>query len=161
MSFGLYFQFDVQPAIAMFDAVEGELKRWPADDLAELASLAMYRIKTRTKRGEDMFGQAFAPYSEEWEEVRREKGRQTDHVDLVFDGNMFAAMTPQVEGGAGVVGWTSRFEAMKAMGHHRGLGDLPERPWFGVAEGTDDMAILMNEAVLLLHRRIEGLGDFS
>lgn len=161
MSWAVYFKFDVGPSIAMLNAVEGELKRWPRDDLMELASVAMFRIKFRTERGKDMYGDPFAPYSEEWAETREEMGRQTDHVDLVFNGHMIAAMTPATALGTAVVGWTSRHEAMKAMAHHRGLGDLPERPWFGIAEDSDDWQVLQERALVLVHRRIEALGSFS
>jgi hypothetical protein len=161
MTWGMYPAFEVDPALAMLDAVEGELKRWPADDLTKLASLAMSRIKRRTKRGEDAYGRPFQPYSEAWAQTRKKTGRQVDHVDLLYEGQMYAALTPKARGGSAVVGFTSRHEAMKAVVHHEGRGHLPERPWFDIVEGTDDWDMLAQEAADLVVDRIESLGSFE
>lgn len=165
MSWAAQFEFEFEPVIAMFDAVEGELKRWPQDDLFELAALAQSLIDERTTQGLDMYYNGFEPYSEAYRKWKRQQKELGDGdamaVDLTLEGHMLAAMTPQIRGRAAVVGFTDRRQAMKALAHHEGRGHLPERPWLGVAEGTKDWEKLQEEALFLMTRRIEGLGTFK
>lgn len=165
MTWGVYVHIDPRPPIQMFDAVEGEMKRWPYDDLRKLAVLAAERIDVRTAKGLDMYYEDFVSYSEEYEEWKRDHKDldegDTMTVDLTLHGQMRAAKTPQVDSGEAVVGFTDRFQAIKADAHHHGKGHLPERPWFGIDENTKDMEKLQEEALFLMSRRIENLGRFK
>ena len=64
--------------------------------LNKLALFFMAEIKTRTLKGYDVDGSAFAEYSPKYAFVRQEKGLPTYIVDLFFTGSMMSAMTYKV-----------------------------------------------------------------
>lgn len=165
MSWGAYFEIDPTDALNLLGAVVDELDDWPSDDLSTLAASAAERIDVRTTRGLDMFGQPFTPYSEsyvDWKRRHKELDEgDTLSVDLTLRGNMLAAMTPQVRGQQAVVGFSSKFEAMKAMAHHEGKANLPERPWFGIAQGSETMEQLQQRAARMKARQIEAMRRFG
>lgn len=135
-----------------------ELKR---EEKLELADGALRMIQAQTDRGLDMWGDPFAPYSEEYLEFLENTGRETT-VDLLLEGHMRASGTSggwpvskEVGELAVTITFTSEREKMKAMGHHRGLGNLPERPWFNVPEGTERHEKLLDRALDMIVQRIE------
>lgn len=62
------------------------------DDMREIGLLAREQIVRRTLRGEDVHGQAFAPYSDGYAQVKRE-ALGTDAVNLQVSGNMLNDLT--------------------------------------------------------------------
>lgn len=162
---------DAEDALQLIQGVIGELQRgFTADEKIELGNLAWFLINQRTGEGLDMWGDPFAPYSEDYLEFLIERGEASSAgditVDLLLEGNMRAAGTTpdhhagpvdvQAKAYASLITFTSNRQARKAGAHHVGSGNLPERPWFNIPEGTDDHEKLLEEAAMLLKQRIEG-----
>jgi hypothetical protein len=59
-------------------------------------SVAALDIVTRTTEGRDAEGSAFDPYSDQYLEYRRKKGR-SDNVNLQFTGQMLASIRHKVD----------------------------------------------------------------
>ena len=91
------------------DRLERETQRAVSD---ETTALIM-----RTRRGVDVEGRGFAPYSESYADYKAEKGRNRT-PDLTFTGKMLAAITHRIERRAtellGEVFFNSTAEAQKA-----------------------------------------------
>jgi hypothetical protein len=64
-----------------------ELQLTTADDMREIGLLAREQIITRTLSGTDATGQAFAPYSEKYAELKQ-AALGTNDVNLQVSGNM-------------------------------------------------------------------------
>jgi hypothetical protein len=139
--------------------IDDRLRHWPKRDLIDLANRGIQLIQERTESGRDMRGDMFEPYSEEWAEVRRETGRNTDVVDLLYEGHMRANMTPKADRGEAVIFFPDSIEGMKAMAHHEGTETLPERAWFGFQEGTSEHNAMQQEALFLASQRIEAAAE--
>jgi len=99
-----------------------------------MAWKAVSMITDRTTKGRDRRGRPFRPYSKKTAELRRKRGRQTDHVDLTDKGHMLAAMTVKPLGrGRAEVTFANATEARKAAGHQFGKRRLPKREFFGLS----------------------------
>lgn len=96
----------------------GELARaghLDKQDLEEIGQLAVGIVVTRTKRGRDADGKAFAAYKPGYAEERQRAHLPSTPVDLARSGHMLGAMTPAVTGDNEVtVGFASELEATKA-----------------------------------------------
>lgn len=133
------------------------------DEKRKLAGGALRMIQKQTDQGLDMWGDPFAPYSEDYRKWLEEEGRETT-VDLLLHGNMRASGTTgswpvekSVSELAVTITFTSEREAMKAMAHHRGLAGLPERPWFNIPEGTERHESMLQRALDMIVGRIEAI----
>lgn len=161
---------DPQDALQLVQGVINELAHgFTADEKIELGDLAWFLINQRTEQGLDIWRDPFAPYSEEYLEFLIERGEGSEPgditVDLLLEGHMRASGTTpdhasgpvdvQARGYASLITFTSRRQARKAGAHHVGSGNLPERPWFDIPEGTEDHDRLLQEAATLLQERIE------
>lgn len=60
-------------------------------------------IKTRTLSGEDIHGQVFEPYSDQYAFFREQQGLPTELVDLFFTGSMLNSLTHEVLSGENAV----------------------------------------------------------
>lgn len=111
--------------------------------MARLGALAQFRIKERTGKGIDVHGRPFAPYSDEWGEARREKGRQTSRPDLNFSGRMWGGLDQSAAEGTVELFFTG-FDATKAHGHNYGVrqnaffGPTPQREFFGLNDKDEE-----------------------
>lgn len=83
-------------------------------DFVRLGIGGMASIKNRTAQGISVDGSQFRPYSDWWAAEREATGHQTDFVDLVFDGNMLAAMDVQQDTFGASIGFRTASEAEKA-----------------------------------------------
>lgn len=61
--------------------------------LNEIGMFVLTTVKRRTLAGEDVSGNAFAPYSNGYALFRKKAGYQIDDVDLTLTGTMLSAMT--------------------------------------------------------------------
>jgi len=92
---------------------------------------ALQRIEDRTLDGDDINGDTFTPYSEEYAES---KGVSRNSVDLFSDGDMFDSMEDLGSTRDTVnFGIVDGDEAPKAFNHQKG-DTLPQREWFGITQ---------------------------
>lgn len=102
---------------------------------ADAAVTAIDLIDRRTRKdGKDIHGRRFRGYARATKESRRERGRQTSHVDLVDTGKMLGSMTYRTRGGKAEIYFGTAAENDKAAGHQFGLGRLPKREFFGLTK---------------------------
>lgn len=102
---------------------------------ADAANEAMRMIKKRTISGKDRHGRRFRPYAQATVQDRKERGRQTAHVDLVDKGHMLAAMIVRRRGkNSAEITFANAQEMEKALGHQKGVGRLPKREFFGLGK---------------------------
>lgn len=90
------------------------------------------RILIRTQQGLDVNGRPFVPYSEPYRRRKAKAGRNTSHPDLLFTGNMQAALQTDVrenpDGAEATIRFGSALEAAKARGNQQ------LRPFFGLSD---------------------------
>lgn len=90
------------------------------------------RIVMRTRKGLDVDGASFIPYTPKYAEYKKNKGRKTSPVDLTFSGNMLASIQTKVEktlqGATGTIFFGSALEAAKARGNQE------RRKFFGLSD---------------------------
>ena len=100
--------------------------------LSKTASEGINTLLDRTKKGKGLYGR-FKGYNAKYAEYRREKGRQTNHVDLNFSGDMWAALkVTKNTSEKAVISFTQQAEAVKAQGNNK------LRPWFGLTDKEQD-----------------------
>lgn len=106
------------------EAMKGKLEAALADEAT--------RIVLRTRKGTDVDGNAFAPYSEKYAKRKAASGRKTSPVDLTYSGNMLSSIQTKVEdtpsGATGTIFFGSALEAAKAQGNQR------RRKFFGLSD---------------------------
>jgi len=101
----------------------------------DAGALAVELIDKRvTQEGKDRYGRKLKPYAKQTKELRKARGRQTAHVDLVDSGNMMAALTYRARGNKAEVMFGKPAEAEKAWAHQTGKGRLPKREFFGLTK---------------------------
>ena len=90
-------------------------------------------ILDKTDRGIDQDGRRFVPYSKSYSD---EKGKTT--VNLQDTNRMLQSITARPEGKNKVkLFFRSQREANKALFHQKGLGNLPERKFFGFSRANE------------------------
>jgi len=129
--------------------IDRQINQWRAkvsdqvnSDLLDLASRMIIdlwdSVVDRTFAGMDIHGNPFIGYSRAHRERRKAMGLPVDHVDLFFEGIMIPSVKTREElifdGAMGTAYFDDAFEEMKAEAHHKGLGNLPQREWFGFSE---------------------------
>lgn len=127
-------------------------------DIRKIAEGAMTMIKRRTAQGKDADDRNFEPYSPAYWEWKQSRGRSrakhggTSHVNLMFHGHMLQAM--QIRSIPN--GYELFFlpdQAMKAMAHQFGQGNLPQRKFFGLPDA--EWKRLFDMVQQEIRRRIE------
>lgn len=147
------YEIDLSDLEALLDEVEGEL-RLEDNELARIGARAAFMIKRRTAKGIDYAGDPFERYSESYADFRAEHGRNVSPVDLLFEGNMLAALQNFVEGGEAVVGFASGAEARKASWHNEGTKRMPRRRFLDFLEDGDEEQTLAEMAAKFMAERI-------
>ena len=89
-------------------------------------------IEDRTAKGEQINGQDFAPYSEEYTWFRAKNGRSVSNVDLQFTGKMLGSMTTKANGRQAEIFFTRTAEAKKAAMNNK------TRPFFGFSRSEEE-----------------------
>ena len=95
--------------------------------LGRTAEFLMDIIKTRTQKGKNADGIAFAPYKPEYKAFRREKGRQVNFPDLNFSGQMLSGMVQRSNSKQAVL-FFQKFQNIKAVGNQK------KRPFFLIGD---------------------------
>lgn len=115
------------------------LGRTPSEEEKDAFVLgAIAVIEDRTQSGDDLSGNSFKPYSQDYAE---DKGVSRNDVDLFGDGDMFDAIEPvRFTRDTVEYGIVDGDQAPKAYNHQ--VGDtLPKREWFGItAEEAREIA---------------------
>ena len=99
-------------------------------DYDAVALKAIEIIKDKTESGVDFNNKRFKPYSNYYRDVRKEKGLQTNKVDLFFTGNMMSSITANSGDQSAVIKFLNRNDSGKAFAHIAGVGNLPVRDFF-------------------------------
>lgn len=104
----------------------------------KIGAFAIFAIKQRTQKGKDVDGGGFVPYTNMTEKLRKEAGKQINHVDLTFSGGMFAALKHSTSGNKTTIFFGSSAENAKAYDHQYGNPSerLPQRKFFGLDKAT-------------------------
>jgi phage gpG-like protein len=84
----------------------------------------------RTKKGIDIDGMPFAPYSPQYIKYKGEAGRVTDPVNLQFNGEMHRSMLVVATNNNANISYGDRQRALVALYHQTGNGQ-PQRKHFG------------------------------
>jgi phage gpG-like protein len=84
----------------------------------------------RTKKGIDIDGMPFAPYSPQYIKYKSEAGRVTDPVNLQFNGEMHRSMLVVATDNNANISYGDRQRALVALYHQTGNGQ-PQRKHFG------------------------------
>jgi hypothetical protein len=103
-----------------------------SSQVEQFAREAIEVINQRTLNGDDINGETFEPYSEEY---ARKKGVSVDSVDLFLTGNMLDAMditnqTPETV----TIGIKGGEDALKSFAHNTGDGKAKKREFFGITK---------------------------
>lgn len=87
----------------------------------DLRATALYLLRLQRQRIESGIGQDGAPmrpYTPEYAEYRREKGRTTDKRTLLFTSAMLAArQLKEITKTRAVIGWSDAVQILKALGN--------------------------------------------
>lgn len=122
---------DIKNAEVIVRVVKEKLDKMTAKLEAALSDEAT-RIVLRTRKGLDVDGAPFAPYTEKYAAFKKSKGRKDNPVDLTFTGNMLASIQTKVEktreGATGTIFFGSAREAVKARGNQE------RRKFFGLSD---------------------------
>lgn len=133
--------------------------------LDALGSWAVGRIKFRTQQGKDMNERPFAQYSKKHEKALRRGGQQATPIDLRISGGMIGNLTPKGRGkrmgyhyvtigfnNKKIRKYTLKNNQMNFTGegkitfgelaaiHHRGIGKMPRRAFFGLSKADKQRA---------------------
>lgn len=144
---------DVEATLAQMDA-ELELTE---NELFRIGARAAFMIKQRTANGVGFDGKRFHPYSEDYAEFRKEHGRNTSPVDLLFEGHMLAATMGFTDGEYAIVKVLGEAEGRKAHWHNEGTKRMPQRRWLDIDEGGAEAETLAEMAAQFMASRIEQL----
>ena len=112
--------------------------------LGQVAELWKTAIKLRTEDGKDADDKDFVPYSKSYAKFRAKTERVTKTVNLIYQGQMLAAMTHSVAVSSQTVRLYFRTaeQGLKAHGHTFGSKKtgLPQREFFALNKGDIDTA---------------------
>jgi len=112
-----------------------------ADDMRYAAEREKARIISRTGRGIDVKGQAFAAYSDRYKKRKEKSGRNSGIVDLTWSGRMLKALvTRNVTAKSFIIGIYGE-EGTRATAHNQGGGHMPVRKFFPTRQDQDIAAI--------------------
>jgi phage gpG-like protein len=105
-------------------------------DLQFVGDAAKSLIADRTRRGLDVDGAPFAPYSKAYAKTRTKSGRNASPVNLSWSGKMLQSITVVINRALNEVSLKPYAEEeARAAAHQFGVpGKLPQRRWFGVNE---------------------------
>lgn len=106
--------------------------------LAQASTFGVQQILDKTQKGQMPDGGRFRPYARSTIKARKEAGRQTSFVDLNFSGRMLGSLTFKVTGSKGTLFFRRGEEAEKAFFHDKGLGKMPQRPFFAIGRRDED-----------------------
>lgn len=106
---------------------------------AKLGAFLTLAIKERTKKGLDVYGASFAPYTQRYARYRVSKGRGT-RPNLLWSGTMLAALTFTVEAGQVVLGFMDATQEAKALGNTH-PNDVTWREFFALSDEDLDKAV--------------------
>jgi phage gpG-like protein len=101
---------------------------------AKIGAYVETRVKLRTAQGMDFNEKKFTPYkSKGHKKKRKEAGLPTSTVDLMFKGNMMAALTHKVIGSdTALIHFSDAQQAKKAHGHNHVLPKSKPRKFMGI-----------------------------
>lgn len=138
---------DVSFEFEGFDKLNRDLRRLASDlrsqKLMNRLGLASIRqVRRRTRKGTDVDGSPFEPYSDSHERRRAKEGLPTDHVTLKFD--QYESMLDTLDHAVArdlesvVVEFTDAEKEEIAGYHNEGEGDNPEREFMAHSEKEVD-----------------------
>ncbi len=104
--------------------------------LGRTAEFLLGLIRKRTQKGKDVDGKSFRPYTPEYKEFRRQKGRQVQFPDLNFSGQMLSNMTQKASPKQAILFFANKFQNVKAVGNQK------KRPFFLI--GNKEQKTLIN-----------------
>tara|TARA_Y100000592_G_scaffold20199_1_gene30980 strand:- start:107 stop:571 length:465 start_codon:yes stop_codon:yes gene_type:complete len=108
--------------------------------LNRVSNMAVLMITKRTQSGKLPDGGSFIPYSQNTIKLRKEKGRQTGHVDLTDTGKMFRSLDFRQKGFKNTLLFTNK-EREKIAFRHDVLGvgkKKTKRPFFAIGDKEVD-----------------------
>lgn len=109
----------------------------PSYKKAQVGQMFAGNIKARTLKGVDAHGNPFTPYSDDYAEYRRAKGRKVRPVNLFFKGHMLAAIgVDSSQANVLRLFFRTPLEGLKAHGHTFGSTKtgLPQRDFFAITQ---------------------------
>lgn len=128
------------------------------NELVEIGQRMALFIKERTGKGLDYEQKPFAKYSERYADFRDARGRNTDFVDLLFEGHMMANMFGFTDGsGDAIVEVLGAADKRKTHWHNEGTKLMPQRRFLDLDDAGPEAATLAEMAAFFMARRIEGL----
>ena len=101
-----------------------------ASAMKKIGDEAVRMMIDRTKKGIDIDGMPFAPYSPQYIKYKGEAGRVTDPVNLQFNGEMHRSMLVVATNNNANISYGDRQRALVALYHQTGNGQ-PQRKHFG------------------------------
>ena len=101
-----------------------------ASAMKKIGDEAVRMMIDRTKKGIDIDGMPFAPYSPQYIKYKGEAGRVTDPVNLQFNGEMHRSMVVVATNNNANISYGDRQRALIALYHQTGNGQ-PQRKHFG------------------------------
>jgi len=110
-------------------------------------------IKERTLKGRDKNGKSFKEYSNSTLEYKQKRGGKffNGNVNLNDSGKMMSSMqSKRISSKVGVVRFTRKEEAVKALKHIQGKGKLPKRNFFGLSKRETTRFIKVYKGLLKL-----------
>lgn len=118
---------------ALMNAYPKRIKKSSTIAINKTASRVKDLIQRRTAQGRGING-GFKPYAKSTRKSRSNRGRQVGVVDLFDSGKMMGSMIMKPKNPfLAEVTFLGTPQKRKAMWHHKGLGNLPERPFFDIS----------------------------
>lgn len=106
--------------------------------LAQASLFGIQQITDKTQKGQMPDGGKFRPYSKRTKKDRAKRGRQISFVDLTDTGRMFRSLTSKITKSKGILFFRRQEENKKAFFHDKGIGRLPQRPFFAIGRKDED-----------------------
>jgi phage gpG-like protein len=106
--------------------------------LAQASLFGIQQITDKTQKGQMPDGGKFRPYSKRTKKDRAKRGRQISFVDLTDTGRMFRSLTNKVTKNKATLFFRRQEENKKAFFHDRGIGKMPQRPFFAIGRKDED-----------------------
>lgn len=106
--------------------------------LAQASLFGIQQITEKTQKGQMPDGGKFRPYSKRTKKDRAERGRQISFVDLTDTGRMFRSLTSKITKSKGTLFFRRQEENKKAFFHDKGIGKMPQRPFFAIGRRDED-----------------------
>ena len=106
--------------------------------LAQASLFGIQQITDKTQKGQMPDGGKFRPYSKRAKKDRAKRGRQISFVDLTDTGRMFRSLTNKVTKNKATLFFRRQEENKKAFFHDKGIGKMPQRPFFAIGRRDED-----------------------